>query len=918
MINATLKRNLATSFAGVLLLAATAANAQYSSIRLVPKEAKANEGNGYTKNSAAAGYGRVALGSPDATNLGNVATGAVYLWDVKTSAQQATVYPPASDAVAGMDFGAAVAISGKHLVVGAPGAAKVYVFDVNTRALLKTISSGSFVVADGFGAAVAIDRDQVAIGAPFNDVSGADAGSAVVYNMLTAAITSAKPVGATTPLSASANYGASVALRNGVLAVGAPGAEIAYLLDAGATDSYLSEMEDSAGTVGDRFGDSVVFLGQLDLAISAPLDGLTAVETGGSARPLCGSVTRFEISDTTTPTFVATDYGLNNGDKFGAALAGAPYQLYAGMSDFDAGLTDSGAVAPLGGSTLSPAASVAGDKIGSSVAYADAVVVATSPGDDTKGANAGALWILKGPRPLTIGFPSNPTYILKGDTAAGAGQTVFSGFTGISVPQSDDFDLPVYFAKLSGLDTSSGRTTGIWGWDTATVAPLALAVTGATSDLAANSLVGMVNNVSDTTWFRGKKISNGKIALCYNQDGVLTKPIEVGGSLGGKTIAKILEGRADNVAQVAAPGLYSLPLTFSGLAKTADSGIWTSDGSEIQEGTAVNFVTTSGTVNLAYGQIPSRICFSGSTLVFATPLVSAGNPVTTADNVGVVSGTNLLLRKGSPAPGTTGTFSTFLGETLDSDSGVSLIRATIAGAGITSATNEGLWTDRTDPDFTLLLRKGVQAPGLAAGVVVKKIVNYYITTFGDVVTLVAVGGPGITAANDQVLYYNRTPGGLEVEPGTFEILLQEGNRIPGQDNAKVGSITLADYTTRTHGADQSSYYGVVVTLVNETGGATTANNLAWLVGDAALGTTTTPSSRLPQVMLRKGLIAEAPAGKQTISSMTFLTKPIDKSGAGNTGYPHIISAGARTSSLIVTYPDKSQGIISLYNPAESP
>jgi hypothetical protein len=900
--------------AGAMTLFATSALAQYPSLRLVPKEAKPSEGNGYTKNSAAAGYGKVALGSPDALNLGSVATGAVYIWDVKTAAQGKTVYPPAADAVANMDFGAAVAISGKHLVVGAPGAGTgaVYIFDVNTGALLKKVTFASSVAGDGFGSAVALDRDQLVIGAPFDDDNGADAGNVIVHNMLTSTNITAKPVGATTALAAGANYGSSVAIRNGVILVGAPGAEIAHLVDAGSADSWLAELEDPAGAAGDRFGESVCFMGQLDIGVSSPL-------ADDGALVDCGAVTRFEISEVVLPVLITTDYGLTNGDKFGSSLAGAPYQLYAGMSSFDAGLVDTGAVAPLGAPTLSPAGSVAGDQLGASVAYADAVVVTSAPGDDTKGANAGALWMFKGPRALTIGFPSNPTYILKGDTATGAGQTTFSSFTGISVPQSDDFDLPAYTAKIAGIDSSGGRTSGIWGWNPANVSALNLALTG-TADLAANSLLAMVNNVTDTTWFRSKRITNGKIVLAYNLDGTLTIPVEVGVALGGKTVSKISDGRADNVSQPVGPGLYSVPLTFSGLAKTADTGIWTSDGTEVQEGQNVTFNTETGTANFTYGQMPTRLALSGSASIFAAPILTGTGPVvTTANNAAVFSGTNLLLRKGSPAPGTTGTFSTFLGETLDSTSGVSLVRATIAGAGITSANNEGLWTDRnTSPSFTLLLRKGLQAPGMAAGVTIKKIVHYYITTFGDVVVLAAVGGTGITAANDQVLYYNRAPGLAVNEPGTFEVLLQEGNRIPGVDNAKVGTISTADYTTRTDNVADSSYYGVLVTLVNETGGATKTNNLAWLVGDLTLGSETQPSLRLPQLMLRKGLVAEAPAGKQIVSSMTFITKPNDKSGAGNTGLPHIISAGARSSSLIVTYPDKSQGIMTLLNPAETP
>ena len=106
--------------------------------------------------------------------------------------------------------------------------------------------------------------------------------------------------------------------------------------------------------------------------------------------------------------------------------------------------------------------------------------------------------------------------------------------------------------------------------------------------------------------------------------------------------------------------------------------------------------------------------------------------------------------------------------------------------------------------------------------------------------------------------------------------------------------------------------------MNEKGAATAATNLVWLTGNISLGIAGTPAIRLPQVILRKGVSSEFPVGKHSIASFSIPVKPTDTAGAGNTGLPHAVSAGGRTSSLVVTYPDKSQGVMILVNPLEAP
>jgi hypothetical protein len=162
------------------------AQAQYSAVRLIAKEANAGRATHYGSTSLAVGTEIIALGAPrQVHNSTGFEAGAVFLWDIKTGKQRKTIYPPASIANDGARFGYALAISGKHLVIGAPGAdtsfgsptddrGAAYVYDINTGKLLHTITAG--FPGSGYGEAVAMDRGQVAVGAPADDVHGAYAG----------------------------------------------------------------------------------------------------------------------------------------------------------------------------------------------------------------------------------------------------------------------------------------------------------------------------------------------------------------------------------------------------------------------------------------------------------------------------------------------------------------------------------------------------------------------------------------------------------------------------------------------------------------------------------------------------------------------------------------------------------------------
>jgi hypothetical protein len=559
-----------------------------------------------------------------------------------------------------------------------------------------------------------------------------------------------------------------------------------------------------------------------------------------------------------------------------------------------------------------PSPLVADDQFGVSVAYNDGTLAALAAGDDTVSADAGAVWMFRSVRVPSLNNYGGFLMALKGETATGAPQTVHSSFTQLSVPQDSSFALPSFVGLLTGPGTVGGKTQGFWSWSGSFPTLVKLTGTSNNNALAPGSIANMVENVAGSRWFQGKSLVGKKTALLSNLNGTDGVEMFEGLSVPGGTVKKLFPGRADNLTPTTATlGLYLQPFTYAvgtgGTLSSSDSSLWLTSGAEAREGQAAPL---AGFTN---GQMPTRVALSGGVPVF-TQFITGGG-ATAVDNVVVVAGATSVLRKNAPAPdatgGNTGTFKAFLGETISSTTGKVLVRATLSG--VPTAQNEGLWTNRNGTFFPVFL-KGAPAPLLPVGITVKKFISYSITEFDDVLALVQVGGKGVTTANDVVLYHNVAN---TAEPGTYQILLREGDRISGQDNAKVGVIQMVDYTTATDGSS-NSYYGVLATLLNEKGGATSANNLVWLVGNSALGTLDTPSLRLPQVVLRKGVSGEAPVGRNAIASFTIPIKPTDTSGAGNTGLPHAVSAGNRSSSLVVTYPDKSQSVMILADPIEAP
>lgn len=151
--------------------------------QLIPDDLERHDHFG---TSVAIGSGLAVAGAP-AHRHGQIECGAAYLFDVETGEQLAELLPdfPEED----LEFGAAVAISGNHVLVGTSyrlGLGAAFLFDVSDRAnplLISTLRASQGGPSDRFGSALAIDGRWAVVGAPYDPTQGQYAGAAYLFGL---------------------------------------------------------------------------------------------------------------------------------------------------------------------------------------------------------------------------------------------------------------------------------------------------------------------------------------------------------------------------------------------------------------------------------------------------------------------------------------------------------------------------------------------------------------------------------------------------------------------------------------------------------------------------------------------------------------------------------------------------------------
>jgi alpha-tubulin suppressor-like RCC1 family protein len=140
------------------------------------------------------------VGAPYEDDAGVTSSGKVYIFDVTTGALLRTLNNPNAYGTSDSDvFGFSVAISGNYCIVGAymeddttgTESGKAYIFDVTTGALLRTLSDpNAYGTSDDyFGHSVAISGNYCIVGAfREDDAGGTDSGKAYIFNVTTGSL----------------------------------------------------------------------------------------------------------------------------------------------------------------------------------------------------------------------------------------------------------------------------------------------------------------------------------------------------------------------------------------------------------------------------------------------------------------------------------------------------------------------------------------------------------------------------------------------------------------------------------------------------------------------------------------------------------------------------------------------------------
>jgi FG-GAP repeat len=187
--------------------------------------------------SVAASGSKVAVGAAYETVSGLSSAGHAYVFKATTGKLVATLASPNPET--GGEFGAAIALQGKKLVVGAPdetvagamAAGRAYAFQATKGTLLDTLASPNPEAGGSFGWSVALVGGHVLVGAPFETAAGqTQAGNAYTFSLATGTLVSTL---SSPNAQAGGNFGYSVAISGKRVLIGAQDETVGAFSEAG-------------------------------------------------------------------------------------------------------------------------------------------------------------------------------------------------------------------------------------------------------------------------------------------------------------------------------------------------------------------------------------------------------------------------------------------------------------------------------------------------------------------------------------------------------------------------------------------------------------------------------------------------------------------------------------------------------------
>lgn len=430
----------------------------HEDLKLLPYDGAPNDSFG---NSIAIDNGVVAVGAAQNSDYGTE-SGSAYLFDTATGVQLLKLLP--SEGAQYDNFGASIAIANGVVAVGVPGdddngfgSGSAYLFDAATGVQLVKLRPNDGGAADFFGSSIAISNGVVAVGAYGDDDNGFDSGSAYLFDAATGAqLIKLLPDDG----SAYASFGNSIAIDNGKVAVGAYYDDdngvlsgSAYLFNA-ATGEQLAKLLPNDGAAEAVFGFSIDIEGNFVVVGS-----VHGAFPGGDNSCNNGAAYLFDASTGTQiskllPTDGAQgdDFGISISIDNGLVVIGARFDDYDGFDSGSAYLFDATTGTQL--VKLIPSDGGVGDRFGQSIAIDNDVVVIGSVGDDENGFSSGSASIFMLPPPAV----NQDLKLLPKDGAAndsfGESIAIDDGVIAVGMPYSDDSGLDSGSAYL--FDASTG------------------------------------------------------------------------------------------------------------------------------------------------------------------------------------------------------------------------------------------------------------------------------------------------------------------------------------------------------------------------------------------------------------------------------------------------------------------------------
>lgn len=279
--------------------------------------------------------------------------------------------------------------------------------------------------------------------------------------------------------------------------------------------------------------------------------------------------------------------------------------------------------------------------------------------------------------------------------------------------------------------------------------------------------------------------------------------------------------------------------TGVGVTSLDDTGMWSDGSGALALVGREGFAAPTGPAGALYRRLARPVLNDAGAFGYAGAMREGVAGVTLDDNDGLWSngggGAALLAREGTQAVGTAAgvEFATLFDSTMN-NSGQSAFRATLSGAGVTAANDDGVWSQKQGL-LGLIARAGNAAPGTPAGVNFDRFTAGLpsINDAGNVSFRGIVAGAGVTTANDTGLWVERS--------GALSLVAREGNQAAGLE---AGTNFSAFSDPVLNAAGQTAF---VATLV----GGVNAKNVALFA----------ETGNVPAVVLRKGDAApNVPAG----------------------------------------------------------